>query len=208
MTAREPGSKAQHLQRFLQDLPDFPVISDVYTSYLHMGATVTDAVLQAGLNFQSTVKPRVERVLRVYPEARTTAAFNALVDDLGAGQVMDWSNPVKQQRLLDLLALLTAQDLQTEEDLRVWLTQAAHRARLQTIKGIKKKTCHYLQILCGDRDAVAVDVNLRTAFARAGLKVSGDDELADVVRGAAALMAVTPAGLDAALWTWVASRST
>jgi hypothetical protein len=187
MTAREPGSKAQHLQQFLQDLPDFPVVSDVYTSYLHMGATVTDAVLQAGLNYQFTVKPRVERVLRVYPEARTTAAFNALVDDLGA--------------------LLTAQDLQTEEDLRVWLTQVEHRAQLQTIKGIKTKTCHYLQILCGDRNAVAVDVNLRTAFARAGLKVSGDDELADVVRGTAALMAVTPAGLDAALWTWVASRN-
>lgn len=205
MNPSEIDAKAQHLHAFLQGLPTFPEVSETFEPYRHMGATLTDAVLQPGLNYERAVKPRVERVLDLYPEAKTTGAFKAVLDAEGAPHVLNVGNARKQQSLRDLVALLMEQDLQTEDALRAWLTDPGHRARLQEIKGVKTKTCHYLQILCGDRDAVAVDVNLRSVFARAGIEVTGDEELAAVVKRTAERMQVTPAGLDGALWTWVAS---
>jgi hypothetical protein len=35
--------------------------------YGHMGATLTDAVLQSGISYETVVLPRVERILRDYP---------------------------------------------------------------------------------------------------------------------------------------------
>ncbi|WP_022803162.1 HhH-GDP family DNA glycosylase [Deinococcus ficus] len=205
MNPSEIDVKAQHLHAFLQGLPTFPDVSEVFEPYGHMGATLTDAVLQPGLNYERAVKPRVAQVLALYPEARTTSAFKAVLDVEGAAHVLNVANARKQQSLRDLVALLMEQDLQTEGALRAWLTDPEHRARLQEIKGVKTKTCHYLQILCGDRDAVAVDVNLRTVFTCAGIEVNDDEELAAVVKRTAERMQVTPAGLDGALWSWVAS---
>lgn len=203
--ATEQDLKAQELVAFVRSLEDFAEIRAAYDTYGHMGATLADAVLQAGVNFERTVKPRVDAILQQYPEARTTTAFSALVREKGAAEILNWQDGPKPQRLLDLLHLLRDEGIETETALLSWLNQEGNSAHLQEIKGIKIKTHDYLRILCGDPEAVAVDVNLRTFFRLAGVGVSGDEDLAATVKRAAHLMGVTPAGLDHAIWSWVAS---
>lgn len=205
MTSTEQDLKAQQLVVFIRSLEDFPEIKATYDTYGHIGATLADVALQAGVNFERTVKPRVDAILQQYPETRSTTAFHAVVREKGAAQVLNWKEGRKPQRLLDLLNLLNGEGIETERDLLNWLDQEGNSARLQTIKGVKTKSHAYLRILCGAPEAVAVDVNLRTFFKLAGVSVSGDEELAATVKRSAHLMGVTPAGLDHAIWSWVAS---
>lgn len=72
-------NKSAELAAYLQSLPGFEVVVPLEASYLHMGATLTDAVLQAGVNYAHVVQPRVERVRSRYPEATTASAFLALL---------------------------------------------------------------------------------------------------------------------------------
>lgn len=210
MTSHDSEGKAQQMQEYILGLTDFPKITEASEPYGHMGATLTDAVLQAGVNYQHTVVPRVERILDSHKEARTTRAFQALVTKQGAAQILKWKEDVepgsKPQRLRDLLELLVAEQVETEPELWHWLQQEGHSARLQTIKGVGIKTFHYLQILCGDKNAVAVDVNLRTFFRWAEITVSSDEELAAVIVATAKLKDVSPAALDHALWQYVVSN--
>ena len=43
-----------------------------------MGATITDAMLQAGVKWKTVVKPRRDNIIK-YPEARTTTGFHNLL---------------------------------------------------------------------------------------------------------------------------------
>ena len=67
---------AEAVAEFLRNV----VITDepqTRAGYCHMGATLTDTVLQAGLNYRSVVLPRVSRILDLYPNAKTTTSFSA-----------------------------------------------------------------------------------------------------------------------------------
>jgi hypothetical protein len=205
MNTTDLKMKAQQLTEYFHNLKDFPEIGGVAEPYGHMGATLSDAALQAGVNYRHTVEPRVRNILARYPEAKTTTAFQAIIQIEGAAQVLDWAEGAKPQRLRDLLHLLSAECLETESDLHRWLHENGNAARIQTIPGVKTKTFQYLRMLCGEPDAVAVDVNLRTFFTLAGVAVSGDQELAVIVRLAAHQLDVAPAALDHALWDWIAS---
>ena len=99
MNPSEIDVKAQHLHAFLQGLPTFPDVSEVFEPYGHMGATLTDAVLQPGLNYERAVKPRVAQVLALYPEAKTTGAFKAALDVEGEAHVLNVANARKHQSL-------------------------------------------------------------------------------------------------------------
>lgn len=198
--------KAQQLHNYILSLPDFPEVTEAVGSYNHMGATLTDAVLQAGVNYQRTVLPRVKQVLKDFPEVRTTRGFQALVEEQGADKILNWKEGAKPQRLRDLLQLLIKEQVETEPELLRWLQQEGHPAQLQAIKGVKTKTSNYLLILCGDPDAVAVDVNLRTYFQWAEISVQGDEELSAIVVATAQLRGVSPAALDHAIWRYVASK--
>ena len=45
------------------------------TPYYNMAATLTDSVLQAGMNYKSVVYPRVYNILSKYSDYRTTCDF-------------------------------------------------------------------------------------------------------------------------------------
>jgi hypothetical protein len=54
--------KAKKLVAFIRDLRGFGVVDYIDGNYGHMGATIIDAVLQAGVNYNSVVRPRVKCV--------------------------------------------------------------------------------------------------------------------------------------------------
>jgi len=64
---------AKALVKYIGTLTDFQIVDPSYP-YNHMGATITDAMLQAGINYEAVVKPRVNCVYGYY-EAKTTSGL-------------------------------------------------------------------------------------------------------------------------------------
>src|SRR5438552_5608244 len=161
-------NQAENLAIYIRSLPDFRIVVSIDDPYGHIGATLTDAVPQAGINYKKVVQPRAERVRDAYPEAQTTSGFAHALEQFGVGRVLNWGSGPKPERLQALVSLLLQNGIETENQLRIWLENPANLQRLRQIKGIKDKTAHYLQILVGAQ-AVAVDGHLFQFLAEAGM---------------------------------------
>src|ERR1700739_2726243 len=66
---------AQILLNYLEPLELFVFLDYHDGNYDHMGATISDSILQAGLTYESVVRPRIKHIRANYPEGRTTSAF-------------------------------------------------------------------------------------------------------------------------------------
>lgn len=167
--------------------------------YGHMGATLTDTVLQAGLSYRSVVLPRVRYVLTAYPDAKTTTSFWEILCAVGPHTVLRWSHPEKIGRLNRLIDLLRARGVETEPELAEWLSSIAISEELLSLKGIGPKTVDYLKILVGI-PTVAVDRHVRTLFKTLELDYDEYDDLRSLVCRAAGILGVQPHVLDGVVW--------
>jgi len=175
------------------------VASTPRPSLEHMGAVVADAVLQAGLNYASVVRPRVTAILRNHPEADRVSALTEIVDRQGVAEFLDWVHPTKLGRFERLVRFLERSSVETSVDLRTQLGRQEFRESLRAIDGIGPKTVDYLSCLVGI-DAIAVDRHVRTYASRAGVQSQDYDFLREVFCGAADLLSVSRRAFDA--WVW------
>ena len=173
--------------------------------YGHMGATLTDAVLQSGISYETVVLPRVERILRDYPDAVTTSAFAEVLEREGAPAVLQWNGSKKIATLSALVSLLVSEHIETEAQFRTWLESDSNLSRLHEIKGIKDKTAHYLQILVGGQ-GIAIDRHLVRFLAEAGVRTASYDEARQVLRETAALVGKNESLLDYSIWLYMSKR--
>src|SRR5690606_26204122 len=116
-------------------------------TYEHIGALFTDSVLQAGVNYRTTVFPRVQRVLEEFPDASTTTAFLNAIHQYGANTILDWSHPEKPARLERLTEFFFDQKQETEADLSSWLQDDHNILKMREIRGIGPKTADYMKRL-------------------------------------------------------------
>src|SRR5215469_5265089 len=126
-------SDAERLAQYVRSLPDFVVYKDIDGNYNHIGATVADAVLQANLRYKTHVKPRVNRILSRYPEARTTTSVLQLLASIPATEFLSWRGEDRAQRFSRVLDLFASEKIETESDLREWLS---HKVSLQKLLSI------------------------------------------------------------------------
>ena len=166
----------------------------------HMGVTITDAILQAGIDFESVVRPRLHDV-RQHSQARTTSGFLALLKSQGVNSILRWKGERKPRTVLDVAELLAADSVETELDLKAWLEVPDNVARLLKIKGVGPKTLDYLQILAGV-PTVAIDRHLERFLKDAGVTVGSYEEARDVLLQVARRMGVNPAQLDYTIWKY------
>jgi len=210
---RQSVREASDLAAFVRELADFEMIEDLALPYHHMGATITDAVLQAGLRYETTVWPRVQHVMGI-PEAATTTGFVTVLRERGGEEVVRWTHEEKLGRMHAVAELFIAEGIETEEDLRVWLCAgssdpsgtaqcADNAARLLAVHGIGPKTVDYFKILCGEQDTAAIDMHLTAFLERAGVRVTSYEQARQVIREAAAELGVPAAQLDHAIWTYM-----
>src|SRR5262245_25735832 len=64
----------------------------------HLGAILADCALQAGVNHRTVVKPRVERIIILYPESATLRGTRNVVDDGAVREFLMWKHPDKVER--------------------------------------------------------------------------------------------------------------
>ena len=68
------------LANFIANKNFGPVTQQV--PYNHMGATIIDSVLQAGLNYKYVVYPRVQKILQDFHDYTTTCDFIILMQTI------------------------------------------------------------------------------------------------------------------------------
>jgi thermostable 8-oxoguanine DNA glycosylase len=171
-----------------------------------MGATLTDTVLQAGVNYTTVVKPRVQQILQQFPEAQTTSGFLALLQRETPEKLLNWQPGRKPNTLLALATVLASEGLEVEAAVRLWLQQETNRAKLRTIHGIGPKSIDYLQILVGGQ-SVAVDRHIYAFLANAGFQNVTYEMAHRLVSEAARLLDVPLATLDHSIWRYMAQSN-
>jgi hypothetical protein len=174
-------------------------------SYTHIGALYTDIVLQAGLNYNSVVKPRVQRVLLNYADGYTISKFQELIAKEGLEMIIMWKHPEKLNRMIRLINYSVENDINSCCDLKIHLTEKANRDKLLELNGVGPKTLDYLLKLL-KFDTVAVDRHIYSFVEMANIKASDYYHTKKVVEYAADFLEVSRACIDYSIWKYMSDK--
>jgi len=199
------SSDSHTLAAYVRTHPTFRMLDRVEDPYKHMGATLTDGVLQRGMRYRTHVRPKVDALRAAYPDATTISVFAGVLVRDSPPIVVHWRGQEKLDTLAALIALLQRDGVESEDDFRTWIQQPGHLARLRTIKGIKDKTAHYFEILLG-LESTAVDTHLFAFLAEAGVATSDYARARATIVDAAALLQVSLRIFDHSMWKYMSER--
>ena len=203
---RTMTANALRLKEYIDTIDNFRFIDPEICPYRdHIGALFTDAILQAGVNYRSVVRPRVESVLIRFPEADTVSAFSSILDEYGINNVLNWNNKAKIHRMHDLVSFCMLHSIETASELTLFLNDTEGEEQLKEINGIGDKTCDYMKRLLGF-DTVAVDRHIREFLLDADILYDDYFEIKEVVEFAADIMGETRRALDYSIWSYMSNK--
>ncbi|MDR5803735.1 hypothetical protein [Caballeronia sp. LZ001] len=165
----------------------------------HLGAVLADSVLQAGLNYATVVRPRVQAILRTYPNLKSVSSVISMIRAGETGSFLNWRHHEKVNRFEALVAFLDAGGIEDVNDLRRRLMSEQFCESIQSVNGIGPKTVDYMACLVGI-DSIAVDRHVRTFAKVAGVKNDDYYFLRKTFCCAADLLALPRREFDAWLW--------
>lgn len=172
------------------------------TPYYHMGATITDSVLQAGLNYHHVVYPRVLRLLTKFSDYTTTCDFLILMQAIPLSELINWKNENKLQRIHEISWFLYNTGIENENQLALWLNGNENVAQLAQINGVGPKTIDYLKMLSGNQ-AIAIDRHLFKFLELAEIFNCSYQEASQIYSRAAELMDMSKYELDRKVWRYM-----
>ena len=115
----------------------------------HLGAVLADSILQAGLNYSTVVRPRVQTILRVHPYLLTVSSLVTIIQKGETSSLLNWRHHEKLRRFEELVAFLQSRGIQDVHDLRASLISKDFCNALQKLNGIGPKTVDYMACLVG-----------------------------------------------------------
>jgi len=174
--------------------PDIP--------YGHMGATICDAILQAGLKWETVVKPRLENLRRDHSSVATTSNFFNLIKEVGLKELLDWRDDEKPTRIRGITEFFVQEGVETESELKVWLKNENNEARLKRQKGVGNKTADYFKLLVGI-PTTAVDRHMIKFLKLAGVDVADYAQAKEIIHRTADLMELNRTVLDHSIWKFM-----
>lgn len=172
---------------------------EIRPTYDHMGALLADSVLQAGLNYNSVVRPRILAILAHYPELSRTSDLLELIERGKTSLLLNWTHHEKVDRFEALVVFFRDASVEDVDDLKSSLLDEGFAAALRGVRGVGPKTVDYMGCLVGV-DSVAVDRHVRTFARRVGVLEDDYDFLKTVFCYAADLLSVSRRQFDA--WVW------
>jgi endonuclease III len=170
--------------------------------YYHMGATITDSILQAGMNYKYVVYPRILKLLKNFPDHKTTSDFILLMETVPLTELVDWKNEEKLKRIINLSRFLFNNNIENEDQFAIWLNTDINIEQLKLIKGIGPKTVDYLKMLSGNQ-AIAIDRHLFTFLEMAGILIRTYDEANLIYSKTAELLNMSKNELDKKIWLYM-----
>lgn len=167
--------------------------------YNHIGALFTDIILQAGLNYKTVVKPRVERILLEFPEAYNLKNLIQVIEDNKIEQVINWHHSIKLNRFNNLIEFCLIYKINSCNDLKCFLSSKQNHKLFTAVNGLGPKTLDYTMKLL-DFDTVAVDRHIISFVKLAGIDPVNYNHTKKVVEFAADLLNISRSSLDATIW--------
>lgn len=174
------------------------------TPYYHMGATITDSILQAGLNYRHVVYPRVAKLLTQFSDYRTTCDFIILMQTIPLREIIEWKNEQKLSRIMQLSWFFFDKQVETEDHLAEWLKNEYNIRELSEINGVGPKTIDYLKMLSG-RPEIAIDRHLFKFLELAGIFVKTYNQAYELYCCVAQRLNIDKYELDKKIWTYMSS---
>ncbi|MDC6386296.1 hypothetical protein D2V93_17845 [Flagellimonas taeanensis] len=197
---------ARYLVQYIKSVEDLKLtFGKTKLSYNHIGALFTDIVLQAGLNYETVVKPRVNKVLIEYPQATNLSSFKSIIDTHGLRNVINWKHETKIERFHTLIDFCVNRGINDCYDLKSFLKENDNRILFLSIKGLGPKTLDYTMKLL-QFDTIAVDRHIIGFIELAGLKHTSYDYTKKTVEFAADLLNIPRSTLDQTIWNYMSSR--
>ena len=197
--------KALLLSGYIRLLDSLTIVDYFDGNYNHMGATISDAILQAGTKYETVVRPRIEGILEIYAEAATTSAFWQLLKEKGPKTVLRWNDDEKPNRVVEFTKYLLEEGIETEKELGEWISSESNKTRLLQLRGIGPKTIDYIKILAG-LQTVAVDQHLYALLREAGIEAASYEEARDILNHTADIMGTERVLLDHSIWQYMSNR--
>lgn len=173
--------------------------------YNHMGATIVDSILQAGMKYDTIVASRINLLLHRCPDFKTTSDFLELMRFVPIESLINWHNQVKISRIKSLTWFLFCREIENEIQLKDWLVYEQNRNELIKIKGIGPKTVDYLFSLCGG-DAIPIDRHLLNYLNSAGIVTKSYSLANHLYSMAADELNITKQDLDKKIWLYMSRK--
>lgn len=204
-TALETLGFARRVANHAQALGVCDVEHCEYTAADHLGAVLAESVLQAGVNYRTVVRPRIDRIKNQFPRAWDLAGTTEVVDTCLVSDFLMWKHSEKIARFARLVELLRKQKIQNAHELKLWFRLPECRGELLQVQGVGPKTVDYLGCLLGI-DCIAVDRHVRAFVNELGIDVREYDDLKLVVSYAADLLDIPRRNFDSWIWNFMSLR--
>ena len=201
------ATQARKLADYIMSLQDSftPYEVNEGFAYHHIGALYTDIELQAGLSYNSVVKPRVQNILLNYNEYNTVKKFQLLIDNNGLSNIIKWNHHVKLNRFEDLLKFSYSSNIDCCADLKFFLSHDDNQKAFLDLKGFGPKTLDYLLKLL-NVDTIAVDRHVYSFVKLADIDTQGYHETKKVVEYAADFLNIPRASIDKGIWEFMSEK--
>lgn len=196
---------SNRLMNFIESLTDFNL--QISKTHEHMAATIIDGILQAGIKYNSVVKPRIAHIKLNYPNLSVTSQFQKAIVNNELEIIAQWTNYIKLNRIKAVTNLFFQENIETESELGEWLNNKKNISNFKQLNGIADKTADYFQILAGNH-AVAIDRHLIGFLNCAGIEISIKEyqRAHTIISNTAQLLNLNPEVLDYSIWAYMSSK--
>lgn len=179
----------------------------------HIGAIICDAALQRRATYKTHVRPRVIRLIELWPDADTLSGFKRRIESESIVEAIDWRGPQKLAVIEAITEAFDAAGIETVTDLAETLGDEQRgsdlRRALRRIAYVGPKTVDYIAVLAGSAEHVAVDVHIKGFAREAGISYWNDyDRISQLVKETARTGGWSTGALDAAIWRYMSERGT
>lgn len=173
--------------------------------YYNMAATLTDAVLQAGMNYKSVVYPRISKILTKHADYKTTCDFIILFQTHPIEEIINWKNINKQNTICELAWFLYINNINDENQLAWWMQSNENQEILLKIKGVGYKTIDYLILLSGQQ-AIPIDRHMFQFLEMADVITRSYKEASTILKKAAEQLKLNESLLDKMIWSYMSEN--
>lgn len=199
---------AREILQILQNLdPPLKMVSSAHGGYLHIGATLTDLVLQPHFRkYASQVTPVVKRLQDQYPGCATVSAFISAMEETSPKYFLNLTDGQRARQVYAIAQYLDGEGVETEEKLAAWIRDPEKQRSFKQQRGMTARSLDYLRVLLGE-DCVPVDHSIRPLLNRAGVPVDLYAEAQQACEAAYARMNVSARVGYLSCWKyWMAHR--
>ncbi|MBN2326512.1 MAG: hypothetical protein JXR73_05100 [Candidatus Omnitrophica bacterium] len=189
----------------LQSQRKFEAVESLAMGSEHIGAILAEAVLLPGSRYKSQVRPRIERLLKEYPEGKTSGVFVCMIEEISPKYFFNWDENDKPRRVLAAAKYLHELGVESTDDFRLLFDEPDFAKSLKEIRGIGAKHIddlrQLLRLPCDSREEA-----MRIILEEAGFNFQTLDEASSMLEEVSSILDLAHEHLLLCIWRYVNYR--